>query len=68
MLLRIHYEVHGENRRVARIAEMRNTYKILVSKMKGKDISANLGKDRREILTCMSLKRSYSLAQDSNDC
>jgi hypothetical protein len=68
MLLRIHYEVHGESRRVARIAEMRNTYKMFVSKMKGKDTSENLGKDRREILTCMSLIRSYNLAQDSNDC
>jgi len=57
--------VHGENRRVARIAEMWNTYKILVSKLKGKDTSENLGKDRTEILTRISLKRSYSLAQDS---
>jgi len=60
--------MHGDNRHVARIAEMRNTYKILVSKLKGKETSENLGKDRREILTCMSLKIFYSLAQDSNVC
>ena len=33
------YEVQGDNRHVARIAEMRNTYKILVNKLKGKNTS-----------------------------
>jgi hypothetical protein len=48
---------------IALIGEMRNTYKILIRKTKGKRPFGDVGEDRRMIFLDFGLKLVYSLKQ-----